>query len=309
MLEKIRLIRSETTTRSEKTIKKERNHLEVKRPFEKGGLREITTISYAFELFEQGYICCAFAHVWLFGDDDFTNCIARLDNVKPKIIISRDVVFNESLMYKDTLKGAGAADSMKEVEFEVELQGMHDRAKRTTAISARYKDEGNVSLYRSSRSRVKDDMVAYAFAIAKEEDTREPIAFQEKLLWYPPNNLGPDLSGKAVNETPYRDIKQILRIHFIAVKRVPGYLKGYSSLGLWYPKCSSFDLKGYSDSDYAGCNMDRKSTSGACQLLGGKLVCWSAKKQQSVAMSSAKAEYVAAAGCCANILWMKSQLT
>ncbi|GJT72254.1 retrovirus-related pol polyprotein from transposon TNT 1-94, partial [Tanacetum coccineum] len=42
---------------------------------------------------------------------------------------------------------------------------------------------------------------------------------------------------------------------------------------------SSFDLKGYSNSDYAGCNMDRKSTSGAYQLLGGKLVCWSAKKQ------------------------------
>ncbi|GJT12795.1 hypothetical protein Tco_0859837 [Tanacetum coccineum] len=90
----------------------------------------------------------------------------------------------------------------------------------------------------------------------------------------PPNNLGPDLNGKAVNETQYR----------------------------------GFDLKGYSDSDYVGCNMDMKSTSGACQLLGGKLVCWSAKKQQFVAMSSAKAEYVAAVGCCAYILWMKSQL-
>ncbi|GJZ38467.1 hypothetical protein Tco_0585030 [Tanacetum coccineum] len=87
------------------------------------------------------------------------------------------------------------------------------------------------------------------------------------------------------------------------------YLKGTLSLGLWYSKCSGFNLKGYSDFDYAGCNMDRKSTSCACQLLGGKLVCWSAKKQQSVAMSSAKAEYVAAVGCCANILWMKSQLT
>ncbi|GKG35672.1 hypothetical protein Tco_0440826, partial [Tanacetum coccineum] len=53
----------------------------------------------------------------------------------------------------------------------------------------------------------------------------------------------------------------------------------------------------------------RKSTSGACQLLGGKLVCWSAKKKQFVAMSSVEAEYVAAAGCCANILWMKSQFT
>ncbi|GKD93684.1 hypothetical protein Tco_1373521, partial [Tanacetum coccineum] len=96
--------------------------------------------------------------------------------------------------------------------------------------------------------------------------------------------------------------------YLIVVKRIFRYLKGTPSLGLWYPKCSGFDLKGYSDSDYAGCNMDRKSTLGVCQLLGGKLVYWSAKKQQFVAMSSAKAEYVAAAGCCANILWMKSQL-
>ncbi|GKB72168.1 hypothetical protein Tco_0933580 [Tanacetum coccineum] len=87
------------------------------------------------------------------------------------------------------------------------------------------------------------------------------------------------------------------------------YLKGTPSLGLWYPKCSGFDLKGYLDSDYAGFNKDRKSTSGAFHLLGGKLVCWSAKKQQYVAMSLAEAEYVAAAGCCAIILWMKSQLT
>nr|GEV12844.1 retrovirus-related Pol polyprotein from transposon TNT 1-94 [Tanacetum cinerariifolium] len=76
--------------------------------------------------------------------------------------------------------------------------------------------------------------------------------------------------------------------HLIAVKRIFKYLK---------------------DSDYAGCNMDKKSTSGACQLLGGKLVCWSTKKQKSVAMSSTDAEYVASARCCANILWMKSQLT
>ncbi|GKF89922.1 hypothetical protein Tco_0263885, partial [Tanacetum coccineum] len=86
------------------------------------------------------------------------------------------------------------------------------------------------------------------------------------------------------------------------------YQKGNLSLDPWYPKCSGFDLKGYSDFDYVGCNMDRKSTLGACQLLGGKLVCWIAKKHQYVAMSSAEAEYAATAGCCANILWMKSQL-
>ncbi|GJW91028.1 hypothetical protein Tco_0168581 [Tanacetum coccineum] len=119
----------------------------------------------------------------------------------------------------------------------------------------------------------------------------------------PPNNLGPDLSDKAVNETRYRGmIRSLMYLtasrpniqfptclcakyqanpkesHFIAVKRIFKYLKVTSSLGLWYPKYLSFDLKEYSDSDYAGCNMDRKSTFGACQLLGGKLVCWSAKK-------------------------------
>ncbi|GJY12153.1 retrovirus-related pol polyprotein from transposon TNT 1-94 [Tanacetum coccineum] len=94
-----------------------------------------------------------------------------------------------------------------------------------------------------------------------------------------------------------------------AVKRILKYLKGTPTLGLYYLKCSGFDLKRYSDSDYIGCNMDRKSTSGACQILSGKLVCWSAKKQQSVAMSSTEAEYVAAVGCCVSILWMKSQLS
>ncbi|GJX32309.1 hypothetical protein Tco_0242164 [Tanacetum coccineum] len=133
----------------------------------------------------------------------------------------------------------------------------------------------------------------------------------------PPKKLGPDLNGKVVNKTQYRgmigslmyltkskhDIQfsTCLRVRYqanpkesylIAVKRISRYLKGTPSLGQWYPKCSGFDLKGYSDSDYAGCNMDRKSILGACQLLGGKLVCWSAKKQQSIVMSSVEVDYV-----------------
>ncbi|GJT09119.1 retrovirus-related pol polyprotein from transposon TNT 1-94 [Tanacetum coccineum] len=120
----------------------------------------------------------------------------------------------------------------------------------------------------------------------------------------PPINLGPDL---AVLYARYQSNPK--ESYLTAVKRILRYLKGTPTLGLYYPKCLGFDLKGYSDSDYAGCNMDRESTSGAYQILGGKLVCWSAKKLQLVAMSSAEAEYVAAAGCCASILWMKSQLS
>nr|GEU98672.1 retrovirus-related Pol polyprotein from transposon TNT 1-94 [Tanacetum cinerariifolium] len=119
----------------------------------------------------------------------------------------------------------------------------------------------------------------------------------------PPNNFGLDLAGKPVNETSYMGmIRSLMYLiatrldiqlsivlcaryqsspkesHLIAVKRILMYLKGTPTLG-------------------------------ACQILGGKLVCWSAKKQQPVAMSSAKAEYVVAAGCCASILWMTSQLS
>ena len=66
--------------------------------------------------------------------------------------------------------------------------------------------------------------------------------------------------------------------HLSAVKRIFRYLKGTPGLGLWYPKDSGFNLIGYSDADFAGCKIDRKNTTGGCQLLGGKLVSWSSKK-------------------------------
>ncbi|GJW25512.1 hypothetical protein Tco_0039323 [Tanacetum coccineum] len=149
----------------------------------------------------------------------------------------------------------------------------------------------------------------------------------------PPNNLGLDLARKLANETSHRGMIGLLMYltatrpdiqlftvlcaryesnpkesHVTVVKRILRYLKGTPTLGLYYLKCPGFDLKGYPDSNYADCNLDRKSTSGACQILGGKLVYWSAKKQQLMVMSSAEVEYVAAAGCCASILWMKSKL-
>ena len=95
----------------------------------------------------------------------------------------------------------------------------------------------------------------------------------------------------------------------MAVKRILRYLIHTPTLGLWYPKGSSFDLLGYSDSDYAGCKVDRKSTTGTCQFLGRSLVSWSSKKQNSVALSTAEAEYVAAGACCAQLLWMKQTLS
>ncbi|GKA53074.1 retrovirus-related pol polyprotein from transposon TNT 1-94 [Tanacetum coccineum] len=79
--------------------------------------------------------------------------------------------------------------------------------------------------------------------------------------------------------------------------------------GLWYSKDFGFDLTAYLDVDHARCHLDRKSTSGSVQFLGDKLACWSSKKQNCMSISTAESEYVAVSGCCAQVLWMRTQLT
>ncbi|GJZ31107.1 hypothetical protein Tco_0602991 [Tanacetum coccineum] len=87
--------------------------------------------------------------------------------------------------------------------------------------------------------------------------------------------------------------------HLNAVKRIFRYLKGRPNLGLWYPKGSSFILEAFSDSDYAGASLDRKSKTGRfCQFLGSRLISWQCKKQTVVANSTTEAEYIAASHCC-----------
>ncbi|KAJ0010733.1 hypothetical protein Pint_33434 [Pistacia integerrima] len=96
--------------------------------------------------------------------------------------------------------------------------------------------------------------------------------------------------------------------HLNAVKRILRYLKGTPNIGLWYPKGSSFSLIGYSDDDFRGCRIDRKSTSGTCQFLRSMLVSWFSKRQNSIVASTMKAKYVLAGNCFAQLLWMKQQL-
>ncbi|RVW18658.1 Copia protein [Vitis vinifera] len=103
--------------------------------------------------------------------------------------------------------------------------------------------------------------------------------------------LDMDEKGKPVNSTMYRG------------------MIGTMDIGLWYPKGDNFELIGYSDADFAGCKVERKNTSGTCHFLGHSLVSWHSKKQNSVALSTAEAEYIAAGLCCAQILWMKQTLS
>ncbi|CAM8899364.1 unnamed protein product [Rhodiola kirilowii] len=97
--------------------------------------------------------------------------------------------------------------------------------------------------------------------------------------------------------------------HVKAVKRILRYLKGTDDLCLFYPTRGDLRLTAYTDADYAGCRTDRKSTSGMAQFLGPCLISWGSKKQSSIALSTAEAEYIAAAACCAQLLWIKQQLS
>ncbi|GJS29316.1 hypothetical protein Tco_0489936 [Tanacetum coccineum] len=94
-------------------------------------------------------------------------------------------------------------------------------------------------------------------------------------------------------------------------KRLKGSfaISGEPSVYVWYTKDSGFELTGFLNADYAGCKDTFKSTSGGAQFLGEKLVSWSSNKQDCTTLSTAKAEYVSLSACCAQVLWMRTQLT
>lgn len=94
-------------------------------------------------------------------------------------------------------------------------------------------------------------------------------------------------------------------LHLATAKRIMRYLKGTLEFGIWYGRGGNGDLLGYTDSDYAGDIDDCKSTSGYVFLLSGGAVAWSSRKQPIVTLSSTEAEYVAAATCACQAIWMK----
>ncbi|GJX39952.1 copia protein [Tanacetum coccineum] len=106
------------------------------------------------------------------------------------------------------------------------------------------------------------------------------------------SKLDEDLSEIPVDQTRYRLLRyqsKPTKKHLEAVKRVFRYLQGTINMGLWYPKDTAMALTAYADADHA--------------------VSWSSKKQTSTSISSTEAEYIAMSGCCAQILWMRSQLS
>ncbi|CAM8983219.1 unnamed protein product [Rhodiola kirilowii] len=96
--------------------------------------------------------------------------------------------------------------------------------------------------------------------------------------------------------------------HLMNVKRIIRYVCRTADYGLWYTKDTNLCLIGYCNADWAGNAEDRKSTSGGCFFLGNNLVSWFSKKQNSISLSTAEAEYIAARSCCTQMLWMQQML-
>ncbi|GJX86129.1 putative ribonuclease H-like domain-containing protein [Tanacetum coccineum] len=179
------------------------------------------------------------------------------------------------------------------VEFE---QMMHKRFQMSSmgeltfflGLQVKQKDDG---IFISQDKYVADILKKFNFATVNTTST--PIETNKALL--------KDEEAEDFQVTPKVS-------HLYAVNRIFRYLKGQPKLGLCHPKDSPFDLEDFSDSDYAGASLDRKSTTGGCQFLGKRLISWQCKKQTIVANSTTKAEYVAAANCCGQVLWIQNQM-
>ena len=97
--------------------------------------------------------------------------------------------------------------------------------------------------------------------------------------------------------------------HLDIVHGILRYLKGTPGKGLWFAKSGHLEVDGYSDSDWAGCQDDRSSTSGYCVFVGGNLVSWRSKKQSVVSKSTAEAEYRAMSQGLSEMLWVRNLLS
>ncbi|GKA44703.1 hypothetical protein Tco_0737499 [Tanacetum coccineum] len=137
-------------------------------------------------------------------------------------------------------------------------------------------------------------LVAQGYTQEDRIDYDEVFIEEEVYVCQPPGFEDPDFPDIVYKVE--KALMDCIKLPELVLK--PRYLKGQPKLGLWYPKDSPFDLVAYTDSDYAGASLDRKSTIGGCQFLGCRLISWQCKKQTVVANSTIEAEYVAASSCC-----------
>jgi hypothetical protein len=205
-----------------------------------------------------------------------------------------------------------SAQEMMEKEFQMSMMG-----ELSFFLGIQVK-QTNQDIFIHQSKYMKDLMKKFNMAELKPVSTPMSMA----------TTLDPDKNGEAVDQREYRsmigsllyltmtqpDIQFIVCLcacfqdsphssHRITVQRIFRYLKYTLKFRIWYSASSSLDLVGFY-ANFTGCMIDRKSTSSTCHFLVSSFVCWSAHKQFSVTQSTTEVEYVAAASCCSQILWI-----
>ncbi|KAJ9542461.1 hypothetical protein OSB04_028967 [Centaurea solstitialis] len=235
----------------------------------------------------------------------------------------KDHVFLAQIYVDDIIFGSTKAKLCKKFESLMQSQYKMSMMGELTYFLGLQVKQSEKGIFISQGKYVRDMLKKFNLTTCSE--MKIPMA--------PPLKLDKDSNGKSVDVSTYKRMMGSLlyltasrpdimyatylcaryqadpkESHLKAVKRIFRYLKGTPNLGLSYPRDSGFNLTAFSDSAFAGCKLDRKSTTGGCHLLGGKLVSWTSKKQNSLSISTAEAEYVVAGSCCAQVLWMRNQL-
>nr|GEV41641.1 uncharacterized mitochondrial protein AtMg00810-like [Tanacetum cinerariifolium] len=247
-------------------------------------------------------------------NEDFHTCMFAcfLSQEEPKRIYVDDIIFgatNKDLCnsFEKLMKDKFQMSSMGELTFFLGLQ-------------VKQKEDG---IFINQDKYVAEILKKFGLTEGKSAST--PIDTEKPLLKDPDGedvdmhiyrsmigslmyltSLRPDIMFAVCACVRFQVTPKVSHLH--AVKNIFRYLKGKPNLGLWYPKDSPFDLVAYSNSDYAGASLDKKSTTGGCQFLGCRLISWQYKKQTVVATSSTEAEYVAGASCCTQVLWIQNQM-
>ncbi|GJU38178.1 putative ribonuclease H-like domain-containing protein [Tanacetum coccineum] len=257
---------------------------------------------------EEVYVC----HPPSFEDPDFSDKRGKIDKT---LFIKRDKsdillvqVYVDDIIFGSTRKKMCTEfEKMMHKKFQMSSMG---ELTFFLGLQVKQKEDG---IFISQDKYVNEILNKFGFSDVKT--ARTPMETQKALL--------KDADGEDVDEHLYRsmigslmyltssrhdimfavcaDVRfQVNPIvsHLYAVKRICRYLKGQPKLCLWYPKDSPFDLVAYTDNDYAGASLDRKSTTGGCQFLGCRLISWQCKKKTVVANSITEAEYIAASNCC-----------
>nr|GEX62198.1 retrovirus-related Pol polyprotein from transposon TNT 1-94 [Tanacetum cinerariifolium] len=192
------------------------------------------------------------------------------------------------------------------------------------ALAAQKISQTSAGIFMSQRKYIEDTLHKFNMTECKPAPT--PVNINEKLQLldgYEAANvkMSRSLIGRLIYLTQSRpDISvavgvlsrfmhNLSRHHFGAAKRVLHYLSGTKNLEIWYRKSKEFKLTGFTDSDWAGAIEDRKSTSGSCFILGTSVVTWNSKKQETVALSTTEAEYVAATAASCQAVWLRRILS